>query len=67
MTTSTCSTVSAEEVKRFAEEMAARLGMTHLLGMEMWAHPNLRPLAVPEELGKLRNGQLHLRIEKPHE
>lgn len=63
MTTSTCSTVSTEEVKRYAEQMAQELGLTDLLHMELWATPNLRDLTIPENLCKMRNSQLRLRSE----
>jgi hypothetical protein len=64
MTTSTCSTVSTEEVKRFAERMAQELCRTDLLHMELWATPNLRDLTIPEHICKMRNGQLQMRGDR---
>ncbi|ASS75280.1 hypothetical protein CIG75_09970 [Tumebacillus algifaecis] len=64
MTSSTCSTVSTEEVKRFAEQMAQELGLTELLHMELWATPNLCNLTIPDSLCQMRNSQLRLRSEK---
>ncbi|MFD2168617.1 hypothetical protein [Tumebacillus lipolyticus] len=63
MTTSTCRTVSTEEVKRFTEKMAQEVGLADLLQMELWATPNLRELTVPDSLSKMRNSQLRLRGE----
>ena len=62
MTVSTISTVSTEEVKRFAEEMAQELGIADLLGMEIWAHPHLKPAPITEGPLTLRNNQLRLRV-----
>jgi hypothetical protein len=63
MTLSTCRTVSTEEVKRFAEEMAQTLGIQDLLSMESgWANPNLRTVPLPADDAKLRNQQMRLRI-----
>lgn len=62
MTLSTISTVSTEEVKRFAEEMAKELGISDLLQMECWAHPHLKSVALDEGPLKLRNTQLRLRL-----
>jgi hypothetical protein len=64
MTTSTCSTVSAEEIKRYAEQMAHKLGLTGLLTMESWAPPNSQSIAVPERITSFRNGQIRLRNDK---
>lgn len=62
MTVSTISTVSTEEVKRFAEEMAKELGIADLLRMECWAHPHLKAVELDEGPLKLRNTQLRMRI-----
>jgi len=62
--TSSTTTVSAGEVKRFAEEKARELGLTELLHMESWAHPNQGRGPRPEPLCALRNRQLHLQISK---
>ena len=63
MTTSTCSTVSTEEVTRFAAEMAEQLGLTRLLGPESWADPHARPVPLPDSPCKLRNSHLRLRLK----
>lgn len=64
MTTSTCSTVSAEELKRFTEEMAQELGLTEVLHTETWANPVLQSLPIPEQITSFRNGQIRLRNDK---
>jgi hypothetical protein len=61
MTTS-CRTVSTEEVKRFAEQMAEQVGLTHLLHMEVWASPSSQALPVPERFCAPRHAQLHARM-----
>lgn len=64
MTTSTCSTVSAEDIKRFTERMAQELGLTELLHAESWANPGMHDLPVPEKIVGLRNGQIRMRNDK---
>lgn len=61
MTTSTCSTVSAEEIKRYTERMAHELGLSGLLAMESWAAPSSQNITVPERITSFRNGQIKLR------
>jgi len=61
MTSSTISTVSTEEVQRFAQEMAETLGLTHFLQMESWANPNMRHVPLPDTCSSMRNNQLRLR------
>ncbi|HEU4965830.1 MAG TPA: hypothetical protein VFV52_18625 [Bacilli bacterium] len=64
MTSSTCRTVSTEEVQRFAAEMAQQIGLTGLLQMEGWANPNLRQLPLPNNLCSLRNQQVRSTISQ---
>jgi hypothetical protein len=64
MTTSTCSTVSAEEIKRYAEQMAHEIGLTNLLNVESWAPPSAHSVPIPERITSFRNGQLRLRGDK---
>jgi hypothetical protein len=62
MTRSTISTVSTEEVKRFAEKMAQEIGVADLLQMETWAHPHLRTPLIDMGVLKPRNSILRLRV-----
>ncbi|MGZ4112094.1 MAG: hypothetical protein ACXVP5_06595 [Tumebacillaceae bacterium] len=64
MTTSTCGTVSAEEIKRYTEQMAHELGLTDLLNVESWAQPSTQSVAIPERITSFRNGQIRLRGDK---
>lgn len=64
MTTSTCSTVSAEELQHFIAQKAQELGLTHLLAAEAWAVPTAQSLPAPQPITGFRNGQIRMRNDR---